>query len=252
MSLNLGNLLFFSFRMPRIRAATTAEKDCGTKICVEELHFESVCVVYVDESDSVVCDFPCSKANCSEEIHYGSDCPTWLCFDKTTTTLAPSTTSPVGPTPTPSDGSNCFKSSACIASVTFNGLIILVGLICLSVFLKIRYFTARASTGTSMANPLFDDFVNYNPIIRSSSERLPLLPLRSTESQRSLPSPNPGLSQTSRVSTASTSSIALNPSAPDLTYVESNFWSWGIKFKYGDQLTTHELSPVNDHWGLFW
>ena len=224
MSLNPLTYYLFSFRMPhRARAATTAEKDCGTKICVEEIHYESVCVTYVDESDLVVCDFPCSKANCSEEIHYGTDCPTWLCFDKTTT-AAPTTSSP-SPTPTPSHDGSCLKSSLCITSITVNGLILLVGLICGSYFLKKRYFTATAtaSSGTSITNPIFDDFVNYNPIIRASSERLPLLPLRSTESQRSTPSLNQALSQTSRPSTASTSSIALNPSAPDLTYVESNF-----------------------------
>ena len=161
--------------------------------------------------------------NCSEEIHYGTDCPTWLCFDKTTT-AAPTTSSP-SPTPTPSHDGSCLKSSLCITSITVNGLILLVGLICGSYFLKKRYFTATAtaSSGTSITNPIFDDFVNYNPIIRASSERLPLLPLRSTESQRSTPSLNQALSQTSRPSTASTSSIALNPSAPDLAYVETNF-----------------------------
>ena len=214
-------------RMPRIRSATTAEKDCGTKVCVEELHFEAVCVLYVDESDSVTCDYPCSKAHCSEEIHYSTDCPTWICFDKTTTP-PPTTSSPPPPSPSPAS-SSCFQNTACIASVTVNLLILLVALICVSVFLKKR--SARSTTGTGMANPLFDDFanpvfddfVNYNPIIRASSERLPLLPLRATESQRSIPFLNQGLSQASRVSTASTSSVALNPSAPDLPYVESNF-----------------------------
>ena len=210
---------------PRIRSATSAEKDCGTKICIEEIHFETVCVVYVDESDAVVCDFPCSKANCSEEIHYSTDCPTWLCFDKTTTP-PPITTSV--PTPTPSPSSGCFQNSACIASVSVNGLIFLVAIILVSVFLKKRYFTATSTTNTGtgfgMVNPLFDDFINYNPIIRTSSQRLPLLPLRASESQRS--GLNQALSQTSRLSAASTTSIALNPSAPDLPYVESNFWFW--------------------------
>ena len=213
--------------MPRIRAATTAEKDCGTKICVEEVHFEAVCVVYVDESDEVTCNFPCSKANCTEEIHYSTDCPTWICFDKTTTTPATTTSSPpIPPTPYPDHGSGCFTNSVCITSITVNGLIFLVAVIVVSVFLKKRYFSTTStasSTSTSMTNPLFDDFVNYNPIIRASSERLPLLPLRSTESQRPVPFVTQALSSTSRVSTASTSSVALNPSAPDLEFVESNF-----------------------------
>ena len=215
--------------MPRIRSATSAEKDCGSKVCIEELHFEAVCVLYVDESDEATCDFPCSKANCTEEIHYSTDCPTWLCFDKTTTTPAPTTSSPsTPPSPSPSHGSSCFKDSVCITSVTVNGLIFLVFGIVVSVFLKKRYFPTPSSSNTGMENPLFDDFVNYNPIIRTpiiraSSERLPLLPLRSTESQSAMPFLNQGLSQTSRLSTTSASSVALNPSAPDLPYVEANF-----------------------------
>ena len=217
--------------MPRTRSATTAEKDCGTKVCVEELHFEAICILYVDESDSAICNFPCSKDNCTEEIHYSTDCPTWICFDKTTTTPATTTSAPSPPpSPTPSHGSSCFKDSVCITSVSVNGLIFLVACLVGSVFLKKRYFPTPSTASTGMENPLFDDdFVNYNPIIprgpiiRASSERLPLLPLRSTESQRSTPFLNQGLSQTSRLSTASTSSVALNPSAPDLHYVESNF-----------------------------
>ena len=209
--------------MPRIRSATTQDKDCGDKICVQEIHFEAVCVVYVDESDSVTCDFPCSKAHCSEEIHYSTDCPTWLCFDKTTTTPSPSP-SPPTPSPTPAHGNECFKNSVCITSITVNGLILLVALILVSVFLKKRFFsTTVPSTNIGMVNPLFDDFVNYNPIIRASSERLPLLPLRSTESQRSTPFLNQAPTQTSRLSSTSASSVALNPSAPDLPFVESNF-----------------------------
>ena len=213
--------------MPKVRSATSAEKDCGTKICVEELHFQDVCILYVDESDSVVCNFPCSTANCTEEIHYSTECPTWICFDKTTTsTPAPTTSSPPSPpTPTPSHGSDCLKNALCVTSVTVNGLIFLVFGITVSVFLKKRFFSVRSntSTGTGMANPFFDDFVNDNPIIRASSERLPLLPLRSTESQRSMPCVNQARSQSSGLSTASTSSVALNPSAPDLHFVESNF-----------------------------
>ena len=212
--------------MPKVRSATSAEKDCGTKICVEEVHFEAVCVVYVDESDEVTCNFPCSKANCTEEIHYSTDCPTWICFDKTTTTPATTTSSPpIPPTPYPDHGSGCFTNALCVTSVTVNGLIFLVFGITVSVFLKKRFFSVRSNTsaGTGMANPFFDDFVNDNPIIRASSERLPLLPLRSTESQRPVPFVTQALSSTSRVSTASTSSVALNPSAPDLEFVESNF-----------------------------
>ena len=211
------------FRKPRARAATTAEKDCGAKICIQELHFEAVCILYVDESDSATCNFPCSKDNCSEEIHYSTECPTWICFDKTTTTPAPTTSSPSTPSPSPSPdhGSDCLKNTLCITSISVNGLILLVAMIFVSVLLKKRYFSPRANTDTGLENPLFDDFVNYNPIIRASSERLPLLPLRASESQRSVL--NQGLSQTARLSTASSSSMALNPSAPDLHYVESNF-----------------------------
>ena len=181
--------------------------------------------MYVDESDLAPCNFPCSKANCSEEIHYSTDCPTWICFDKTTTTPAPTTSSPSTPSPSPSPdhGSDCFKNTLCITSISVNGLILLVAIIFVSVFLKKRYFSPGANTDTGLENPLFDDFVNYNPIIRASSERLPLLPLRSTESQRPVPFVTQALSSTSRVSTASTSSVALNPSAPDLEFVESNF-----------------------------
>lgn len=186
-----------------------------------EIHFEAVCISYVDESDSVSCDYPCSTAHCTEEIHYSVDCPTWICTDKTTTTQAPSP----APLTTPSPGhDNACSTTFCISSVTFNCLLILVVAALIFAVLKLKQrLPSSTETDHGMVNPFFDDFVNQNPIIRSQSERLPLLPLSSSEHQRSGQRFNEGISEASRRTTSPTRSVALNSSAPDLPYYESNF-----------------------------
>ena len=203
------------------RSTTLQEKDCGSRTCTMEIHFEAVCITYVDESDFVSCDFPCSKAHCTEEIHYSVDCPTWLCTEKTTTTEAP-TPAPLT-TPRPSHDNGC-SSPACISSVTFNCLLILVVVALISLYLKLRQrLPSTSATEHGLSNPFFDEFVNTTPIIRSHSERLPLLPLSTSENQRSGQQFIQGLSQASRRTTSPTRSVALNSSAPDLPYYESNF-----------------------------
>lgn len=204
------------------------EKDCGDRICSVETHFLPTCTIYVSDSDSRICDFPCSKTNCLAETHHWVQCPVWNCVEKTTTTSSPptsTTTEPDGP----SHG-QC-SSPVCISSVTFNVLIFLVAVVSISVYKVWKRKRTSESQQTAMENPLFDSFQGSNPIIRSRSETLPLLPTSErsvrffrpegeTSFQRSSPQ-----ARIQSFATASPSSVStsLNPSAPDLPYVAINF-----------------------------
>ena len=155
------------------------EKECGDRLCTMELRFAITCTIYVDVSDLVKCDYPCSFKGCTPEFHHSIECPYWTCSERTTTT--PSSTTPT--TPTPSGNHDC-SSPLCQASVGLNAVVLFIGLVVLSVFLK-KKFRSRPTETRSLENPLFDEsdlFLNQEsrtPIIRSRSEprteRIPLL-----------------------------------------------------------------------------
>ena len=204
------------------------EKDCGTKICELDERFVESCTIYVDESEGAACLYPCSLDHCTPEVHHWVTCPIWSCSDKTTTTLSPSTT-----TPPHSNGHDC-SSALCISSVSINVLLLVVGMAVLSFFLVRRYRNNQTSRQAhTLENPLFDFFSNERPIIRARSETLPLL----SNPERGIRFFNHGRRENERdaesallettfgaTSTARSShSSFLNPSAPDLAYVEMNF-----------------------------
>ena len=161
------------------RSVVEDEKDCGSTFCTSELIFQTTCILYTDRSLEETCEYPCSTTNCETEIHHSVLCTVWTCLPKTTT----SEPVPVITTPKPNPGSDHCTSALCISSVSLNVLILLALLIGISVFL-IRRFLNRTRPSNSLENPLFDEgfalFDNFsnedrNPIIRTSSERRPLL-----------------------------------------------------------------------------
>lgn len=197
-----------------------------------EFHFLPNCVIYVDDSENGLCNYPCSLDHCTAETHHWTQCPVWNCYDKTTTT----TESPSPTTAPDSSHSEC-STALCIASVSINALLVVVGAVAVSVFLTKHFRRTRTRTGSpDFNNPLFDYFANENPIIRSRSlparsETIPLL----ESSQRSvrffnqlpetqtLPFHEALHSPLGRSTSSTASTTALNPSAPDLPYVEINF-----------------------------
>lgn len=158
------------------------EKDCGDRLCTSEIRFLPTCVMYLDISESEKCLYPCSTTGCIAETHHFINCPTWTCYDKTTTTVSPDPTSkPAEPLP------QC-STPLCISSVTLNVLIFLA---CGTTVAVVLWRRSRINQNLSFENSTFPDnfdlFVNQDPIIRNSSERLPLLALRSSPQQQQKP-----------------------------------------------------------------
>ena len=178
--------------------------------------------MYVDMSASEICQYPCSTEFCLTETHHYIDCPTWTCYGKSTPTPEPLIT-----TSSPPPG---HSNVALISSVTVNVLIILGGLLAYSVFRWRKRNRTQNMLTDSIENPLFDhgfeNFLNQNqnPIIRSSSERLPLLALRSNpaESQSTLPENQVG-SQPSGRTAFPTVGLNLNRQAAQLVFNETTF-----------------------------
>jgi len=163
----------FSHHQVERQAGTDDDVDCGDKTCTATDQLLSTCIIYVDESSTKKCTYPCSLDNCVPETHHFIICTVWTCFDKTTTVPA-STLTPAHKT-----DAIC-SSSFCIASVTVNVLIILVlSLIVATIFLKKKYaLRTQTSNSHTVENALFnsdfDSSAPPTPIIRSA-ERFPLL-----------------------------------------------------------------------------
>lgn len=157
-----------------------SERDCGDRVCSLDYRYVANCVIYVDKTPLVPCDFPCSFQNCESELHHYMACPIWSCATKTTP--SPSDMSTLSPLPT--HPSLC-SSEVCVPSIVFN---VLFGLMILAaaavVFFRRRRALARADDD-GIENLLFDDN-RRDPIIRRA-ERMPLLSDRDSNRRPSIP-----------------------------------------------------------------
>lgn len=207
--------MYVFFRSPTVNSNKRmdyGDKDCGTKVC--DLHYRlvDVCVLYLDKTSELKCDFPCDTTNCITETHAMINCPVWSCTDKSTT-LPPPTTSPSG------SGSDC-SGSLCIASVSLNVIIFLVILVALLLFVskKIRNRSNTESSEQrvpSFENPLsgFDYFVYQGP---SQAENVPLLPV--VQSQREATPPGPSRPHLPAPCSTRSASVPLMPVDPNSYY----------------------------------
>ena len=176
--LNLKQTNSFRSHDPTKRMALT-DKICGDKTCVLEYRLMENCLIYFDESETLKCDFPCSKDHCLTEHHFWVKCPVWSCE------LTPSTLSP-NPTPSPDSGPSFCSGPGCIASFSINALILLV-LVILVVAYRVRKRRQRREQvlfDNALFGTDFEPFVNESSTLtrsqsegRVATERLPLLPL---------------------------------------------------------------------------
>ena len=209
----------FRHQLDQGRNVRDTDRDCGSTFCKFDFKFLPTCTIYVDESPTETCNYPCSLDHCLPEIHHFIQCPTWSCFDKTTT-VAPIPMSTLKPATSHSDCSSAF----CITSVTVNVILIVVAVL-IGIFLKKR--STRQATH-SLENPMFDDSFDHfsnDPIIRRSgsrfSEHVPLLRVGdnrppSLERSATLPNP-PGGSVLGASVASSTSTVPLTPTEPGLS-----------------------------------
>ena len=206
----------------KTRDQRDTDRDCGSTICQLEFRFLQTCTLYVDQSDTETCAYPCSLEHCLPEIHHFIQCPIWTCSEKSTTTASPSPTS----TASPHEPSQC-SSPLCISGISFNVVLILV--LALALYFLKKYFFRQRQQNTfenSLYNETFDAFSN-EPILRRPasrfSEHVPLLNVvahgRRSSSERVLTS-SPGATGNAGSLGSSTTSIPLTPtaSAPILSF----------------------------------
>lgn len=206
-----------SVRKDHPRNAEDTERDCGQKICSMEYHFEPTCTVYVDQSATKLCNYPCSMEFCTSEIHHFIDCPVWNCVDKSSTPVPFSTLKPA------SEHHAC-TTPLCISSVTLNVLFVLALLTITSLFLKKRCF--RNTGNHSFENPHFTD-PESGPIFRPrqtlSTEYHPLLAVAgSTGSLERQPATLPVSTPTVHSSSEPNITVSLTPGS-ELDFHEGTF-----------------------------
>lgn len=138
----------------KLKTMLQTERDCGDRVCFLSFQVVENCVIFSKTDRHPFCQVPCDTRDCSVEIVHNVMCPTWHCTMKPTT--------PLPPTPSPSQGSFC-STPSCIAAASSCGILAILAVVFLILIWKKTSLANRLRARLSLYERLDEE---STPIFR--------------------------------------------------------------------------------------